>query len=224
MAVKEEEDMQVRRPWKLAGALVALLPLAGCYEDGYGAGGYGAPPPPPPPPGYYQDRPPPPPPGYYGDRPPPPGYDRGYDNQAAPPPPPPGTRGDDGYRDEPPPPPPPPQDGGYRQAPPPADWQRYDEGRPPPGQDAYYADRYYRPDPGQGRALGRDDRVYRGQDGRYYCRRSDGTTGLIVGAVAGGILGNLIDGGHSRVLGTLLGGGGGALLGKSIDQGQVVCR
>src|ERR1044072_2658697 len=35
------------------------------------------------------------------------------------------------------------------------------------------------------RRLGRHDRIYRGGDGRYYCRRSDGTTGLVIGAIAG---------------------------------------
>ena len=74
--------------------------------------------------------------------------------------------------------------------------------------------------------LSRDDRVYAGTDGRYYCKRNDGTTGLIVGGAAGGILGNVIDGGHSRIVGTLLGGAAGALAGKAIDQNnqQVVCK
>jgi len=86
---------------------------------------------------------------------------------------------------------------------------------------------YYREGPAyQERALASDDRVYRGNDGRYYCKRNDGTTGLIVGAVGGGILGNVIDGGHSRTAGTLIGGAIGALAGRSIDQNssQVRCR
>ena len=74
------------------------------------------------------------------------------------------------------------------------------------------------------RRLGRNDRIYRGSDNRYYCRRSDGTTGLIIGGIAGGLLGNSLAGGGSRTLGTLLGGGAGALLGQSIDRGQVKCR
>src|SRR3546814_2317523 len=41
------------------------------------------------------------------------------------------------------------------------------------------------------RRMNRNDRVYRGNDGRYYCKRDDGTTGLVIGAVAGGVLGNL---------------------------------
>jgi hypothetical protein len=71
------------------------------------------------------------------------------------------------------------------------------------------------------RRLGRNDRVYRGGDGRYYCRRSDGTTGLVIGAIAGGLLGNAIGG---NALGTLLGAGGGALIGQSVDRGNVRCR
>lgn len=65
------------------------------------------------------------------------------------------------------------------------------------------------------RSLSDQDRVYRGSDGRYYCKRSDGTTGLVLGALGGGVLGNVLGGG---TLGTLLGAGGGALLGKSLDK------
>lgn len=63
--------------------------------------------------------------------------------------------------------------------------------------------------------LASSDRVYRGSDGRYYCKRSDGTTGLVLGAIGGGLIGNALGGG---VLGTLLGAGGGGLLGKHLDQ------
>lgn len=104
-------------------------------------------------------------------------------------------------------------------------YNRYDHNRLEPGQRGYYADRYYRDGRNyQTRALGRNDRIYRGQDNRYYCRRNDGTTGLIVGGLAGGALGNVIAGGGSRLLGTLIGAGGGALLGQSVDRGQVRCR
>jgi len=90
----------------------------------------------------------------------------------------------------------------------------------------YDASRYYREGPNyQERRLTASDEVYRGSDGRYYCKRNDGTTGLVVGAAAGGILGNVIDGGHNRVAGTLIGGALGALAGKSIDQNSDVrCR
>jgi type II secretory pathway pseudopilin PulG len=91
----------------------------------------------------------------------------------------------------------------------------------------YEPSRYYREGPNyRERVLSADERVYRGNDGRYYCKRNDGTTGLIVGAVGGGILGNVIDGGHSRGVGTILGAIVGGVAGKSIDQNnqQVKCR
>jgi hypothetical protein len=90
----------------------------------------------------------------------------------------------------------------------------------------YDASAHYRDGPNYTeRRLTAQDQVYRGSDGRYYCKRNDGTTGLIVGAVGGGILGNIIDGGHNRAAGTLIGGALGALAGKSIDQNSDVrCR
>jgi hypothetical protein len=104
------------------------------------------------------------------------------------------------------------------------EYRRYDYNRPGP-QGRYYAENYYR----DGRyyrpvRLTRNDRIYRGNDNRYYCRRSDGTTGLVVGAALGGVIGNSLDRGGSSILGTLLGAGAGAAIGSSIDRGQVVCR
>lgn len=86
--------------------------------------------------------------------------------------------------------------------------------------------RYYRTDNRRypPRRLGRNDTVYRGSDNRYYCKRDDGTTGLIIGGVAGGVLGNVVAPGGHKVLGTLIGAGAGALLGKVIDDGDIVCR
>lgn len=72
--------------------------------------------------------------------------------------------------------------------------------------------------------LSYNDRVWRGNDGRYYCKRKNGTTGLIIGAAAGALLGRELDGGRSRTVGTILGGAGGALLGREIDRGSVRCR
>ncbi|MFW2850487.1 hypothetical protein ACM61V_00985 [Sphingomonas sp. TX0543] len=104
-------------------------------------------------------------------------------------------------------------------------YRRYDYNRPDPAYNGYYADRYYRDNPRyRERRLSNNDRVYVGQDGRYYCRRNDGTTGLIVGGIAGGALGAAIAPGGSGVLGALLGGAGGALLGKSVDKSNVRCR
>lgn len=65
--------------------------------------------------------------------------------------------------------------------------------------------------------MSENDRIYRGEDGRYYCRRSDGTTGLIVGGVAGAALGNIIAPRGSRTLGTILGAVGGAAAGAAVD-------
>ncbi|MDP1026914.1 glycine zipper 2TM domain-containing protein [Sphingomonas sp. KR1UV-12] len=87
--------------------------------------------------------------------------------------------------------------------------------------DNWDASRDYRRSNARERRLSREDRIYRGRDGRSYCRRNDGTTGLVVGGVGGAVVGNLIGGG---LLGTLAGGAGGALLGRSIDKGKVRCR
>ena len=95
-------------------------------------------------------------------------------------------------------------------------WQGDRNGRWDPSQ--HYRDRA---DRRHERRLNRHDRVYRGRDGRYYCKRNDGTTGLVIGAIAGGLLGNAIGG---DALGTLLGAGGGALLGQQVDKGNYRCR
>ena len=108
------------------------------------------------------------------------------------------------------------------------DWRQYrnyDYDRPAPGRDRYYADEYYRDGRYyQERPLRRDERIYRGRDGRYYCRRDDGTTGLIVGGAVGALIGNQIDNGDSSVLGTLIGGVAGALIGQEIDRGSLRCH
>jgi hypothetical protein len=95
---------------------------------------------------------------------------------------------------------------------------RYDWNSPDPRYNGYYADNYYRTDRRYREyRLGSNDRIYRGRDGRYYCRRSDGTTGLIVGAVAGGILGSIIAPGDSKPLGAVIGAIGGGAAGAAID-------
>jgi hypothetical protein len=68
------------------------------------------------------------------------------------------------------------------------------------------------------RRVGRGDQVWRGNDGRYYCKRDNGTTGLIIGAAGGALLGRAIDSHGERTTGTILGAVLGGLLGKSVDQ------
>lgn len=100
---------------------------------------------------------------------------------------------------------------------------RYDGRYDGPGYDPA---RDYRSGNYQERVLESDERVYRGDDGRYYCRRNDGTTGLIVGAAAGGLFGNVIAGRRSSTVGTLLGAIAGGALGSQVqrNQQQVRCR
>ena len=96
----------------------------------------------------------------------------------------------------------------------------------------HHRDRAY-----HGRSRGYDQRAYaryngpprynswRGDDGRMYCRRSDGTTGLLVGGAVGGVIGHEMAGRRGdRTLGTILGVAGGALLGRAIDRGGSSCR
>ena len=106
------------------------------------------------------------------------------------------------------------------------DSRNYDYDRFEPGYRSYDPARYYVRDDRayRVRRLGSRDRIYRGSDDRYYCRRGDGTTGLIIGGVAGGVLGNVIAPGESKTIGTLIGAGGGALLGRAIDRNHVSCR
>lgn len=109
-----------------------------------------------------------------------------------------------------------------------AAWQeyhRYDYNRVDPKYGNYRANRYYRDGSlYQDRRLGNRDRIYRGSNNQYYCRRSDGTTGLIIGAVGGGILGRAIAPNGSKTLGTILGGASGALIGRSIGRRGVRCN
>jgi hypothetical protein len=58
---------------------------------------------------------------------------------------------------------------------------------------------------------------WRGRDGRMYCRKSDGTVGLVVGGVAGALVGRSIDTRGDRATGTIVGAAAGALIGKEID-------
>ena len=65
---------------------------------------------------------------------------------------------------------------------------------------------------------------WRGDDGRMYCRKRDGTTGLIVGAAAGALVGRAIDGGRHRGTGTIVGGVAGALIGRQVERSASRCE
>lgn len=67
-------------------------------------------------------------------------------------------------------------------------------------------------------------RVWRDSHGRMRCKRPNGTTGLIVGAAGGALVGRAIDTHGERATGTILGAAAGALLGRGIDRSRVRCR
>lgn len=69
-----------------------------------------------------------------------------------------------------------------------------------------------------------DDRHHRYERRHYrhkHCKRDKGTGGLVIGAVAGGLLGREIA--RDRTAGTIIGGGVGALAGREIDKGNGRC-
>ncbi len=65
----------------------------------------------------------------------------------------------------------------------------------------------------------RDRREWRGRDGRVYCKKSNGTTGTIIGGVGGALLGRTVDTRGDRTVGTLGGAVLGGLAGRAIDKG-----
>ncbi|GGZ09788.1 glycine zipper 2TM domain-containing protein [Novosphingobium colocasiae] len=87
--------------------------------------------------------------------------------------------------------------------------------------DRIYDDRgrYYHP-----RRITRNDHIWRGRDGRYYCRRDNGTTGLIIGAGLGALTGSAVAGRGDKTLGAVVGGVLGGVVGREIDRGDLQCR
>ncbi|MDZ4275948.1 MAG: glycine zipper 2TM domain-containing protein [Erythrobacter sp.] len=85
--------------------------------------------------------------------------------------------------------------------------------------DRIYNDRGYYLEP---RRLSRNDRVWRGDDNRYYCRRDNGTTGLVIGAGVGALAGAELA--RDKTLGAVIGGVAGGLIGREIDRGELRCR
>ena len=67
-------------------------------------------------------------------------------------------------------------------------------------------------------------KVWKDSQGRYRCKRPDGTTGLIVGGAAGALVGRAIDTKGERATGTILGAAAGALLGRNVERSQSRCR
>ncbi|WP_310475589.1 glycine zipper 2TM domain-containing protein [Sandarakinorhabdus sp.] len=63
---------------------------------------------------------------------------------------------------------------------------------------------------------------WNGNDG--YCRRSSGGTGTVLGAIAGGVIGNQVARRNDKTVATVAGAVVGGLLGRSIDRGRTVCR
>lgn len=62
------------------------------------------------------------------------------------------------------------------------------------------------------------DRRRYDDDRGYRCRKSGGTTGLLLGGVAGALLGRAVDTHGDRATGTVIGAGAGALAGRAIDR------
>ncbi|WP_166041985.1 glycine zipper 2TM domain-containing protein [Sphingosinicella sp. YJ22] len=62
--------------------------------------------------------------------------------------------------------------------------------------------------------------TWRGRDGRYRCRRPNGTTGLIVGGAAGALIGREVAGRGDRDIGMILGAAAGALIGREVERGM----
>lgn len=100
---------------------------------------------------------------------------------------------------------------------------------PPPHAKAYgkrakdriYDDRGYYIQP---RRITRDSYVWRGRDGKYYCKRENGTTGLLIGAGVGALAGHELAGRGDKTLGVLLGAAVGGVIGREIDRGNLSCR
>jgi len=88
-----------------------------------------------------------------------------------------------------------------------------------------YQDRHdhrrYEDHRGYGRHHHAEKHAYRHRDDR--CGK--GTTGLVIGAVAGGLLGRAVAGRDGdRTAGLIIGGGTGALAGRAIDRSDDRCR
>ena len=71
---------------------------------------------------------------------------------------------------------------------------------------------------------GYNGRIWQDSNGRYRCKRADGTVGLIVGGAGGALIGRAIDTSGERATGTIIGAAAGALIGRKIDRSRVRCK
>ncbi len=71
---------------------------------------------------------------------------------------------------------------------------------------------------------GYQGKTWRDSNGRLRCKRANGTTGLIVGAAGGALVGRAIDTRGERATGTILGAAAGALIGREVERGRTRCR
>jgi hypothetical protein len=78
--------------------------------------------------------------------------------------------------------------------------------------------------PAPAMARGYHGKMWQDSEGRWRCKRSDGTTGLIVGAAGGALVGRAVDTHGERATGTILGAAAGALLGRSFERSRTRCR
>lgn len=90
--------------------------------------------------------------------------------------------------------------------------------------DPRYSQNYMYRTPPRYSSSGYQNQYWWGQNGRVSCRRPDGTVGTIVGAVAGGMLGNMIAQQGDKQIGTVIGGALGAVLGNQVAKGTAQCR
>ena len=67
-------------------------------------------------------------------------------------------------------------------------------------------------------------RIWQDSNGRYRCKRPDGTVGLIIGGAGGALVGRAIDTRGERATGTIIGAAAGALIGRKIDRSRVKCN